>query len=287
VGNEKKPPPLSPVAQEIGTVAANFALGFARPFYWHRGALNENRNMRGGTAFVLKFGERYIGVTANHVMEEYLAAKREDSNLICQMQMGRVEPEKNIIAQSEALDLATFSINPILVPTFHGETMDCTGKWPPPAVKRGDALSAAGYPENLRSEIEQGHFEFGAWGALCIADDVTERSILTIYDPKQIAMSPKWALLKPPLGINLSGCSGGPVILHHAVGRIQMFSPVGIIVTGPTGVAPEQPESDDRAKLGELASDDRIFFRRLDLMREDGTLKEPNMGWTPPPSRVF
>jgi hypothetical protein len=92
--------------RNIGDAIAAFMLYVARPFYWHNGASTGNPNVRGASAFILKFGDRFIGVTANHVLQAYLDAKAENPGLICQLSNGRVQPEENIIAQSAELDIA-------------------------------------------------------------------------------------------------------------------------------------------------------------------------------------
>jgi hypothetical protein len=237
--------------------------------------------MQGASAFILQFGNRFICVTANHVLQAYLDAKEENPNLICQLSNGRVQPEQSIIAQSTELDIATFSLSPLRVPTFNGNTINCTGGWPPPTVEVGEAMSIVGYPENMRRELGPGHMEFAAWGALGIADAVTDREIVTTYDPTR-EIAPDWAPGgMPPLGFNLSGCSGGPVILHKVVNGIHRFFPVGLIIRGPTGIAPGEPEVGDRSALGDLAAFDRIHIRRLHYLQEDGSIAHPIAGWLP------
>jgi hypothetical protein len=120
--------------------------------------------MQGVSAFILQFENRFICVTANHVLQAYLDAKAENPRLICQLSNGRVSPEQSIIAQSAELDIATFSLSPLQVPTFNGNTLNCAASWPPPVVEVGQAMSIVGYPENMRRELAIGHMEFAAWG---------------------------------------------------------------------------------------------------------------------------
>lgn len=266
--------------RNVSDTIATFMLYVARPFYWHNGASAQNRNLRGASAFILQFDDRFIGVTANHVLQEYLDAKASNPGLICQLANGRINPEQCIIAQSAELDIATFSLSPVQVPTFNGNVINCTGLWPPPDVEVGEAMSIVGYPEKLRRENAQGHTEFSAWGALGGADAVTDREIVSTYDPTR-EIAPQWAPEGlPPLGFNLSGCSGGPVILHKNVNGLQRFFPVGLIMRGPTGTAPGCIP-DDRAALGDLGSFDRIHIRRLHYLQEDGSIAQPNIGWLP------
>jgi hypothetical protein len=64
----------------------------------------------------------------------------------------------------------------------------------------------------MRSETNENE----AWGAHGIADAVSPREIVTVYDP-EATFAPNEDVAKPPLGFNMSGCSGGPVIVHKLV----------------------------------------------------------------------
>jgi hypothetical protein len=55
--------------------------------------------------------------------------------------------------------------------------------WPAPEVQVGDTLTLAGYLDKQRAQIARGHYEMEAWGANTIADGVSEREIVTVYDP--------------------------------------------------------------------------------------------------------
>ena len=67
-----------------------------------------------------------------------------------------------------------------------------------------------------------------AYQALGLVEHVTDQDIITIYDPEQSRGSP--AL--PPLGFNMSGCSGGPAVLHYMRNGIHRMYPVGLIAGG-------------------------------------------------------
>jgi hypothetical protein len=57
----------------------------------------------------------------------------------------------------------------------------------------------------------------------------------------------------PDLGANLSGCSGGPVLMHFERNGYHRWFPVGIIIVG-------------------LADFDLIRIRRVNAVRLDGTI---------------
>ena len=266
----------------VGDTVADFMLYFARPFYWHAGAQRQDNQIEGGTAFIVQFGGRYIGITADHVIEAYLGALRQNPGLVCQLSSGRISPERNIIARSAALDIATFSISAVEVATYNANTIDCTGAWPPPEVAADETVSLAGYPEHMRVPTKPGHMDFPAWGALLQTEDVSDREIICTYDPKREFAAPWAPEGKPPLGYNLSGSSGGPVVLHKAMNGIHRMIPVGVVIQGPTGLAPGEQQPGDRSQLGEFAGFDRFRIRRLSCMREDGTIiDDASGGWLP------
>jgi hypothetical protein len=114
--------------------------------------------------------------------------------------------------------------------------------------------------------------EFRAWGALAAVECVTRDEILITYDPA-IVEPTAWAPNLPPLGFNLSGCSGGPVLVHGTRNGLLRWFAVGLIADGPK----------EQAKQGEAAEFDMIRLRRIDIIQPDGTIKQPaeDTGWLP------
>jgi hypothetical protein len=109
-------------------------------------------------------------------------------------------------------------------------------------------------------------------GNAAAVESVTRDEILITYDPA-IVKSASWALHLPPLGFNLSGCSGGPVLVHGIRNNIHRWFAVGLIADGPKG----------QGKKGEAAEFDMIRLRRIDIVQPDGTIKQPaeDTGWLP------
>jgi hypothetical protein len=268
MSDDKPVKKLTGAARKIADEISAHTLKVARPLFWHIGARNEGVP-RGATAFILRFEHRFVAVTADHVIEEYFADLDADKRTMCQLSSCRVWPEKSLIARSTTLDMASFEIDPGQLAGMGADTIDCRGQWPPPDVSVGDSLTLTGFLDTQRAKIAAGHYEMRAWGAHGIADAVTERDIVTIYDPES-ALSPHDAVAKPPVGFNMSGCSGGPVILVKQVNGLVRWFPVGLIYKGPNGKAE-----------GELASFDRIHTRRLHFLQPNGSINEPNTGWLP------
>lgn len=255
------------LGREIGAVISAHTLKVARPLFWHPGA-HQGGVAAGATAFVLQFENRLVAVTADHVIAAYLEALDADSTMLCQLGNAQVWPQKSLIARSSALDIATFHVEVDQLRAIGGDTLDCRGRWPPPEVSTGDILTLTGYLDNHRTRTAIDRYDMEAWGGHGVADAVSDREIVTTYDPdRELGFQ---GIAKPSLGMNLSGCSGGPVVMTRNIRGILRWFPVGLIYKGPGGQAE-----------GELGQFDRIHVRRINRVRSNGTIDEPSSGWLP------
>jgi hypothetical protein len=176
-----------------------------------------------------------------------------------------------VIDHDENIDIATFFISENELKEIEGTAIDCTGQWPPPEPARMRAISLAGFPESLRVTHPDRSADFLAYGGLPAIEDFTERDILLTYDP---AREQRLAGLPlPPLGLNMSGCSGGPALMHGERNGRHRWFPVGIMVAGPN--------RDTGDQRGEAQTFDMIRIRRLHFVRQDGTIERPVPGWLP------
>lgn len=253
---------------QAAATVSSLMLKAARPLFWHTGAATGGP-LRGASTFIIRFEERHVAVTADHVMSQYFDARAADDRTVCQIGECRAWPERNLIARSAKLDIATFEIDPTKLPEMGAVPFDCRMDWPPPEVEEGDSLTLAGYLDTRRNKIGPGYYEHEAWGAHGIADAVSPREIVTVYDP-ETTFATDDGVGKPPLGFNMSGCSGGPVVVFKLVRGLMRWFPAGLIYKGPNGEAE-----------GEFATFDRIHIRKLHFIRPDGTIAEPDAGWLP------
>lgn len=254
-------PKLTAEQREADNHFSAHMLRVARPFFWH---VNK-RNIRGGSAFVLLFERGYVAVTCNHVLEEYEEALKADAQTMCQLGKCQVWPEKSLIDRDKRLDIATFEVLESEIKQADVHPIDCRNHWPPRDVAEGDAIKLTGFLDELRTA-----FDMPAWGALAVADVITQTDIITIYDPDK-ALLTGLSVPKPPIGLNMSGCSGGPCFLVKTVNGIMGWYPVGMIYRGP------RKEGVD---AGEFASFDQIRIRRLRFLKSDGTIEDQG-GWLP------
>ena len=251
---------------------SKFTLQVCTPLHWHDRRVPFPKDMRGGSCFILRFGERLVGVTAAHVIDIYREARSENPNLVCQLRLKEFALNDAIIDHDSNLDIATFAVSESVLQEINGTAIDCTGQWPPPEPTRMRAVSLAGFPELMRVTYPDKSAELRAYGGLSAVEDFTERLILLTFDPAR--EQPLGGLPLPPLGLNMSGCSGGPVLMHGERHGLHRWFPVGMIVGGSN--------RDAKEARGEAETFDTIRVQRIHFLREDGAInRSQGGGWLP------
>jgi hypothetical protein len=256
-------------ADEFCNQITHTSLQWARPICWYDWQQPfEKLKITGASCFVLSFKTRYIGVTAAHVVNKLLEARRYTPSLACLIQQTHFNILNAIIDMNDDLDIATFRISEEQVRSSGVQAFDVSAKWPPEIrIERQMPIQLVGFPESLREiNCAGGSVKCGAYRALALVEDYNDREIITIYDPEQSQGSPR--LL--PLGFNMSGCNGGPAVIHHTRNFIHRWYPVCLILRGPLG----------RGE-GDFASYDTIRIRRIDCIDPDGHIRIPDAGWLP------
>lgn len=254
-------------------VIAELTLQVARPLIWHDRTQGWPKRLNGATCFFLRFHRGIVGVTANHVIDLYESAVARNPNTVCQLRNSPAfDLSAAIIARDAARDIATFSVPEALLSGIDAIPLDCRRSWPPPEPQNSWLLSVCGFPESTRVSSSDRSAEFLAWGALAAVESVTRDNILITYDPTVVQPAP-WAHYLPPVGFNLSGCSGGPALLHGIRKGLLRWSAVGLIVAGPR----------QQEKQGTATEFDMIYIRRINIVQPDGTIQSPtdDTGWLP------
>lgn len=250
---------------------ADLTMKVARPFVWLVGRGRNTRFLSGGTCFVLRFCDGLVGVTAEHVVAALEHKRETDGPIVGLFRTTPLDLMEVTIARDTELDIATFRVTENQLEQAEATAIDCrSGNWPPPAPCQGSAISFGGYPEAIKIESHDAILRFGAFVNLTFVQAVTDREIVATYDPgrdSRIRAAPKLA----DLGTNLSGCSGGPVLMHVEVNGLHRWFPVGLIVAGPRGQG-----------TGTSAEYDILRFRRIHAIQPDGSIKRNSAGWLPP-----
>ncbi len=261
----------SPAEWTLAEALAGFTLKVANPIVWHNRMAGWPRRIYGGTCFFLRFADGIVGVTADHVVEALQQAVASDCNTVCQIRTSKpIDLPALIIDRCSARDIATFHVSEELVAAIGATVLDCTGEWPPPVPVEGRAVTFCGFPESERATPEPGVLAVFACGSVAMIDAVTERDLVVTYDPAREVEAP-WAPWKKPLGYNMSGCSGGPVLSHGTRNGLQRWFPMAMIIAGPKDQG-----------TGEAEGWEMITMRRIDdVIQPGGTIKHEASGWLP------
>jgi hypothetical protein len=254
----------------LAEALADFTLRVATPIVWHDRKEGWPKRIYGGTCFFLQFATGTIAVTANHVLEALQKAIADNSNTVCQIRTSKpIDLLGLVVDRCFERDIATIRISEDLLKEIGATVLDCTGDWPPPQPVEGRTVTFCGFPEGERTTPEPGVLAAFACGSVTIIDAVTERDIIVTYDPARDVKA-AWAPWVQPLGYNMSGCSGGPVLSHGLLNGLQRWFPIAMIIKGPKDQG-----------TGEVEGWDMLIMRRIDIIQPDGTIKHEHSGWLP------
>lgn len=188
-------------------VLRNWVRSHTCPFWWY----NDNAPigtsiLHNGTITFVNTGDRVLGISANHVYEEYLKDKANTPTTKCQFGSATVEPELYVVSRDDSLDVVTFEL-PIVLRTATGVAVHNAPRWPPKELQVSDLVILGGYPGHRRAErIGAADFDF-----VTMASRVSQCSEnhVSIYLNMPHSYWPQGESLgeKP----NLGGASGGPV----------------------------------------------------------------------------
>jgi len=181
--------------------------------------------MHSGSACVVATPRRLLGITADHVLDQFLRDKRDHPEVQVRFGNAPFDPEAALIDRDARLDIATFALEPRTL-VLSGAFPVMPVSWPPEPLKKGRFVMLGGYWGQKRRILPAGvllrflHFFGGLY-----------------YEPpgSQCRVhldSDSWIALRgsvPAPQPNLGGLSGGPV--YYVTGA---FEPelAGIIVQG-------------------------------------------------------
>jgi hypothetical protein len=181
-------------------------------FRWNRRTLVGTTALNNASCFFLDFSERLFLVTAAHVYDGYLEAKQKSGkgNIICHIDNILFDPEARIRGYNRGLDIATFEFSYDDLIQMRKQAI-ATSPWPPPEPIETNAAFFGGFPGISRLWLRRNAVSFGLYLAHTPITTVTDRQITCRFD--RDAWVPIEGRRIPPLGSDLGGLSGGPVLL--------------------------------------------------------------------------
>jgi hypothetical protein len=197
------------------------AMNMCAPFFWSSqpddGPLTVLHN---GTICFVRTPNRGIGITANHVYQEYLADLQHHPNVEAQFGGNTIRPERQIIDFDDNLDLATFDVPDVFIgagPRYFHEPPT----WPPKKLEPQEMVLYGGYPGTLK-EFKPGEAIYPFQSFTWRITDVDVNSMVMHVDFKNIYWPGHAA--GEPFNEDPGGISGGPVyrIIEADVDRLEI-----------------------------------------------------------------
>jgi hypothetical protein len=167
---------------------------------------------RQGSMFFLNCGREIFAVTAGHVYEQFLKDRAELRIRGCQIDNIGFNPEERLIewGHDKKIDIVTFRITPEEIAEIGKKVVQGTdGAWPPPPNLK-EVVFLGGFPGGERIEVATREFSFGIHGAMVPLTDLTDYHLCCRFDRRY------WVDVRglglPPVGYDLGGVSGGPML---------------------------------------------------------------------------
>jgi hypothetical protein len=167
---------------------------------------------RQGSVFFLDCGRGPFAVTAGHVFDQWVRDRAE--RRIRGYQIGNLgfDLEERLIdsGADRKIDIATFRISPAEIAALDKRVVSGTdGAWPaPPNV--GEVVYFGGFPGGERIEIAPLEYSFGLHTGMVPLTDFTDHQLGCSFDRRY------WVDVRgqglPPVGHDLGGVSGGPML---------------------------------------------------------------------------
>jgi hypothetical protein len=195
---------------------------------------------RNGSAFFIDIGGRIIAVTAAHVFRSYLKGKEmARGKIACQLGSLGFDPKERLIAVSDCIDIATFSVSADDLAKVGKQPFAVAGgDWPPPHPsparpgRTGLTAYFAGFPEDSRLWINSQAISFGLYIAGGPIGSASDRQISMPFE-RQFWVD-TLGLGFPPEGFDPGGISGGPMMMPLDKNGSWSFHLAGVIKEFPS-----------------------------------------------------
>lgn len=259
--------PLTPaemriVAKELHVEARKYAA----PIWWGTNLYDASSVLHNATCFLVDTGSRCFGVTANHVITEF-KLQREQTNPLHLMirNVDITDWDTRVIDTDTRLDIATFEVSKeeqSAIGTAVSTSQDM--RWPPARGEVGKGAVLVGYPEVDREVPHKSEL---------VLVQVTNLVTLTDhegdYEYMEFQVQPSSFVVTddhvaPPTTKNLSGLSGGPILVVADMPH-RLFWIGGIIVRQTYPPKESQPTV--------------IWGRSIRCLNEDGTINRLKRPW--------
>jgi hypothetical protein len=192
---------------------ARYAVRFAQPVFFGQSPVAAySATLASGTGSLLRFADKFVGVTCHHVLASYRKQREADPATIFHFGEIQINPEQYIIAENAHLDLVTFDLT-----SFVGTVEQMTPhkfvdpiRWPPAALTTDDVIAFAGFPGIWREQVSRGYLRFYSFSSgASPVETIGDQHLVTRIEAEQCVAAIRNGFVLGSLG----GLSGGPVFV--------------------------------------------------------------------------
>jgi hypothetical protein len=189
--------------------------------------------IRNGSIFFLGIGERLFAVTAAHVFDGYIAAKRKSRRTICRIGNLEFDPEHRLISRRASIDIATFDFSYDELRALQKQALVVDSKaWPPPHPFSGQGAIVSGFPGVLRLWTGWRDINFGLYSGHLRINNASDRSITCPFEREFWIDTMGRGL--PAKGLDLGGISGGPLLMPMESDGSWSLQLAGVVSEAPS-----------------------------------------------------
>lgn len=233
-------------------------MNYVTTITWGEVSDGEYHVFNNGSGFLLNLGAETILVTAAHVYEGYLEAKKINPKLRNAVGDLPFNLEERLIDSlgSKVLDIATFQILDVEIPKLGKHVCYGAVDWPPAAVIEDQSIFFGGYPGVERFKVGPQAYDFGLYVALTPVSSSSERHFACSFERGNWLDTIGKGL--PPLDFDMGGMSGGPAFLFkESDGELISWDLIGVLYNATNS-------------MGEI-----VLFHHAKYIKPDGFLIPP------------
>jgi hypothetical protein len=190
-----------------------------------------------GSVFFIDVGGSLFAVTAAHVYEGYLKARKNSRRIICHIENVVFDPERRLrgLGQPDKVDIATFDFTHDELKKIGKQALVADpSSWPPPHPFSGQGAFIAGFPGISRLWTGWRSLSFGLYTASTMINVASEQRITCPFAREYWIDVMGHGL--PPRGYDLGGISGGPLLTAMDEDGVWDFQLAGVVSEAKTSV---------------------------------------------------
>ncbi len=214
-----------------------------------------------GSCFFLRTPRRLMVITAAHVFDGIVKAKKENPKAVASIGSMVFDFEERLIATGKSgepddpsdVDIATFDLTETELKKLSNKM--ALEYWPPYPPTEGHGIAFVGYPAQEIIQKRNGTRSFAFYVGTSLVKRVTDRQLEIDLGHRNLSDALVYGKVPQP-GYNTGGMSGGPVLTmkHHRKTGFMLFILGGVIAGG-------------------RFETDTILAERADCIRSDGSIR--------------